>query len=79
VVIAIGEDEPSRRILHSLLYFLLSSSICLSIASERAFSARSVADAQLPIVELRKRGREEMGERKRGGGRKRRGTRGQRE
>ena len=35
-----GLDSPRRRILHSLLNFFASSSICLSIAKERSLSSR---------------------------------------
>lgn len=41
---------PRSRILHSFLNCRESSSICLSIASERSRSALSGTDAQPPIV-----------------------------
>ena len=50
----IGSDIPSNRILHSRLNFFESSSICLSIASERAFPSRSSGfDTQLPMYQAR--------------------------
>ena len=44
--------SPNNKILHSLLNRLLSSSICLSIASERSFPERSAVDTQPPILGL---------------------------
>lgn len=46
----LASNAPKSKILHSFLNFLLSSSSCLSMRSERAFSSLSVCDAQLPIA-----------------------------
>jgi len=44
-------NEPRTRILHSRIYFLWSSSIWRSMASDLAFPSRSAMDMELLIVQ----------------------------
>jgi len=52
VVGSLKKDVPSSKILHSRLKRLQSSSICLSIMSERSFPARSAVETQPPMVNV---------------------------